>query len=245
MSVNADSPQESSNEEPISPEQITMDNDIALQKYIRSKEGPEKLAHQTLLSPLKRKLYMRNCELNDGFYKRDTAIALPGTKEKYRLRLTREEIDVLEPSVYVKSYRIKSSMKKATILLRLLNGLDAKTALTQCHFSSKKIAGDVAEVLSRGIEDGERLGLNPDDLYISQIWTGSDGWWRPRMDFKARGRVGIIRHRYVHVRCILKTKSVTKRRLEYESQLKQQRRKPWVQLADKPVRGFPGGAYKW
>ncbi|GAV53118.1 hypothetical protein ZYGR_0AI04000 [Zygosaccharomyces rouxii] len=245
MSVSADTSEEAPKDGAMTPDQITVDNDATLHKYIRSKQGPEKLAHQTLLSPLKRKLYMRNCELNDGVYKRDTVITLPGSKEKYRLKLSREEIDVLEPSVYVKSYRIKSSMKKTTQLLRLLNGLDVKTALTQCHFSSKKIARDVAEVLNRGIEDGQKLGLNENDMYIAQIWTGSDGWWVPRMDYKGRGRVGVIRHRYVHVRCILKTKSVTKRRLEYESQLKQQRRKPWVQLADKPVRGFPGGAYKW
>lgn len=245
MSVSADASKELPEDRAVTPDQITVDNDVTLHKYIRSKQGPEKLAHHTLLSPLKRKLYMKNCELNEGFYKKDTIITLPDSKEKYRLKLSREEIDVLEPSVYVKSYRIKSSMKKATQLLRVLNGLDIKTALTQCHFSSKKIAHDVAEMLNRGIEDGQKLGLDKNDMYIAQIWTGSDGWWTPRMEYKGRGRVGVIKHRYVHVRCILKTKSVTKRRLEYESQLKQQRRKPWVQLADKPVRGFAGGAYKW
>lgn len=245
MAVSADTAEGASEKAAVTPEQITVENDVNLHQYIRSKQGPEKLAHQTLLSPLKRKLYVRNCELNGGFYKKDTVITLPGSKEKYRLKLNREEIDVLEPSVYVKSYRIKSSMKKTTQLLRLLNGLDIKKALTQCHFSSKKIARDVADLLTRGIEDSQKLGLNENDMYIAQIWTGSDGWWTPRMEYKGRGRVGVIRHRYVHVRCILKTKSVTKRRLEYESQLKQQRRKPWIQLADKPVRGFPGGAYKW
>ncbi|QLG74263.1 hypothetical protein HG535_0G01470 [Zygotorulaspora mrakii] len=224
---------------------ITVDNDTLLQKYIQSSQQSEKLAHKLLLSPLKRKLYQANCTLNGGFYKKDSVVTLPGSQEKFKLKLTREEIDVLEPSVYVKSYRIKSSMKKATVLLRLLNGLDAKKALTQCHFSPKKIAREVAELLERGIKDGEKLGLNPDDLYISQIWTGSDGRWLKRMDYKARGRIGIITHPYVHVRCILKSKSVTKKRLAYESQVKEQRKKPWVQLAEKPIRGTPGGAYKW
>ena len=136
-------------------------------------------------------------------------------------------------------------MKKATLLLRMLNGLDVKKALTQCHFSQKQIARDVAGLLERGITDGEKLGLDADDLYISQIWTGSDGKWLKRIDYKARGRTGVLRHRYVHVRCILKTKSVTKKRLAYEAELKLQRRKPWVQLADKPVRGVTGGVYKW
>ncbi|QLQ79447.1 hypothetical protein HG537_0C00940 [Torulaspora globosa] len=225
-------------------ESITVENDKLLQRYIQEQQQPEKLAPYLVLSPLKRELYLANCKIN-GFYKPDTIVSLPGSKEKYKLELTRKEIEALEPSVYVKSYRIKSSMKKATVLLRLLGGLDVKKALTQCHFSKKKIAQDVAELLQRGIQDGQKLGLDPDDLYIAQIWTGSDGYWRKRVDWKARGRVGTIQHPYVHVRCILKTKSVTERRLAYEANEKEQRRKPWIQLADKPVRGVPGGFYKW
>lgn len=224
---------------------VTVENDTLLQKHIQSCQQPEKLAHNLLLSSFKRRLYLANCHQNGGFYKRDTMVSLSGSGQKYKLRLTQEEIDVLEPSVYTKSYRIKSSMKKATALLRLLNGLDAKKALTQCHFSPKKIARDVAELLERGIEDGKKLGLDADDLYISQIWTGSDGRWMKRMDYKARGRIGIITHPYVHVRCILKVKSVTKKRLAYEAQAKEERKKPWIQLADKSVRGPPGGVYKW
>lgn len=231
-------------EKPESTDSITIENDTLLQEYIQKQQQPEKLAPHLLLTPFKRKLYLANCKKN-GFYKNDTVVTLPGTRERYKLHLSRQEIEVLEPSVYVKSYRIKSSMKKATVLLRLLNGLDAKKALTQCHFSAKKIARDVAELLEKGIEDGKKLGLDPDDLYVSQIWTGSDGMWRKRLECKARGRTGVIRHPYVHVRCILKTKSVTKSRLAFEAQLKDQRRKPWIQLADKPVRGVPGGAYKW
>lgn len=245
MTATADALSDDNGEQIVTPDQITVENDTLLQKYIKGTQGHEKLAHQMLLSPLKRRIYLRNCELNGGFYKRDTAVSLPGSKDKYRLRLSREEIDMLEPSVYVKSYRIKSSMKKTTQLLRLLNGLDVKKALTQCHFSQKKVARDVAEVLSRGIEDGTKLGLDVNDLYISQIWTGSDGWWGKRVEFKGRGRVGIVRHPYVHVRCILKVKSITKRRLAYDAQLKADRRKPWIQLGDKPIRGFPGGSYKW
>ncbi|SCW04002.1 LAFE_0H03752g1_1 [Lachancea fermentati] len=228
-------------------ETVTVENDKLLQSFIR-KSHPVKSASELLLSPLKRRIYQENCRVNGGFFKKDTVVTIAnenGQKLKYQLDLTREEIEVLEPSVYVKSYRIKSSMKKATQLLRLINGLDVEKALTQCHFSDKKIARDVAEVLTRGIKDAEQLGMKADDLYIGQIWTGSDGWWQKRVDIKARGRNGVITHPYVHVRCILKSKRVTKRRLAYEKQMKQQAKKPWVQLADKPVRGAMGGAYKW
>ncbi|CEP64653.1 mitochondrial 54S ribosomal protein uL22m LALA0_S12e03818g [Lachancea lanzarotensis] len=226
---------------------VTVANDKLLQSFIKKTQSTM-LATDALLSPFKKRLYEENCRINGGFYKKDTLVTLTeenGQKFKYKLNLSREEVDALEPSVYVKSYRIKSSMKKATQLLRLLNGLDAKVALTQCHFSDKKIARDVAEVLSRGIQDAEKLGLQPDNLYIAQLWTGSDGYWQKRIDIKARGRNGVITHPYVHVRCILKTKDVTKRRIAFEQQLKQERRAPWVQLRDQPVRGAMGGVYKW
>ncbi|SCV02552.1 LAMI_0H00474g1_1 [Lachancea mirantina] len=226
---------------------VTVDNDNLLQKYIAKKQSALP-ASKYLLSPLKRRIYEENCKLNGGFYNRDSVVSLKnehGSSSKYKLRLSHEEIDLLEPSVYVKSYRIKSSMKKATQLLRLLNGLDAKTALSQCHFSTKKISRDVGALLTRGLEDAEKLGLDPNDLYIGQIWTGSDGNWQKRVDIKARGRNGVITHPYVHVRCILKTKSITKRRLAFEKQVRQGRSKPWVPLADKPVRGIMGGVYKW
>ncbi|SCU93063.1 LAFA_0F14488g1_1 [Lachancea sp. 'fantastica'] len=226
---------------------VTVANDKLLQSFIK-KSQPTVLATDLLLSPLKKRLYEENCRINGGFYKKDTPVTLTeenGQKLKYKLNLSREEIDALEPSVYVQSYRIKSSMKKATQLLRLLNGLDVKVALTQCHFSDKKIARDVAEVLSRGLQDAEKLGLQADDLYIAQLWTGSDGYWQKRIDIKARGRNGVITHPFVHVRCILKTKNVTKRRIAFEQQLKQERRAPWIQLRDQPVRGAMGGVYKW
>ena len=204
---------DSSGEAPeVNRDSITIENDKLLQQHIISLQQPEQLASQSLLSPLKREIYEANCKINGGFYKKDTIVKLPNSSERYKLKLTKREIEVLEPSVYVQSYRIKSSMKKATLLLRLLGGLDV---------------------------------MKPEDLYISQIWTGSDGFWRKRVEFKARTRIGIISHPYIHVRCILRTKSVTKRRLAYEAHLKEQKRAPWVQLGDKPIRGVTGGVYKW
>ncbi|EHN00618.1 Mrpl22p [Saccharomyces cerevisiae x Saccharomyces kudriavzevii VIN7] len=237
---------DSSGEAPeINRNSITLENDKLLQQHIVSLQQPEQLASQSLLSPLKRAIYEANCKINGGFYKKDTIVKLPNSNERYRLNLTRKEIEVLEPSVYVQSYRIKSSMKKATLLLRLLGGLDIMKAISQCHFSSKKISREVAELLQKGVKDGQKLGLRPEDLYISQIWTGSDGLWRKRVEFKARTRIGIISHPYIHVKLILKTKSITKQRLAYEAHVKEQRRAPWVQLNDKPIRGVTGGVYKW
>lgn len=229
----------------VNKDDVTFENDELLQKYIRDQHQKEVLAPEVLLSPLKRQVYKLNCKANGGFYRKDTVVTIPETKEKFKLKLTKQELELLEPSVYLRSYRLKYSTKKAIHLLRMLGGLDVKKAITQCHFSDKKIARDIAEMLEKGIKDGERLGLKADDLYIAQIWSGNDGWLKKRLEYKGRGRIGIIRHRSIHVRCILKTHSVTKKRLEYEKQLKEKMKKPWVQLADKPVRGIPGCSYKW
>lgn len=224
---------------------LTPENDKQLQDFIKSKRPYEKPAKDLLLSPLKRQIYELNCRKNGGFYKKDTVVKLPETNERYKLHLTREEIETLEPSIYLQSYRIKSTMKKATKFLRMFQGMDLKKGITQCHFSKKALGKEVGDLLEHGIEDAKALGLNPNDLYIAEIWTGSDGTWMKRIDIKGRGRMGIIKHRYIHVKCILKSKQITLKRLEYEKQLKQEKKKPWVQLANEPIRGVMGGAYRW
>ena len=224
---------------------LTPENDKQLQDFIKSKRTYEKPAKNILLTPLKRQIYELNCRKNGGFYKRNTVVTVPETKKRYKLHLTREEIETLEPSIYLQSYRIKSTMKKATKFLRMFKGMDLKKGITQCHFAKKALGREVGDLLERGIDDAKTLGLNVNDLYIAEIWTGSDGAWTKRIDIKGRGRMGIIRHRYIHVKCILKSKQITLKRLDYEKQLKQQKRKPWVQLANEPIRGVPGAAYRW
>lgn len=224
---------------------LTPEHDKQLQDFIKSQRPYERPAKDILLSPLKRQIYELNCRKNGGFYRRDTIVKLPETNEKYKLHLTREEIEALEPSIYLQSYRIKSTMKKATKFLRMFQGMDLKQSITQCHFSKKALGKEVGDLLERGIEDAKTLGLDANDLYIAEIWTGSDGAWMKRIDIKGRGRMGIIKHRYIHVKCILKSKQITLKRLEYEKQLKQGKKKPWVQLANEPIRGVMGGAYRW
>lgn len=140
-------------------------NDPEVLEYTDPK--PQTAAEQ-LLSPLKKQLY--ELSLQQGGYDPERVLNLDG--KKYKLHLTKEELAGLEPSVYLKSYRIKSSPKKATPFLRMLREMKLKDAVTQCHFSPKGIARDVGEMLTRGIKEAEKLGLNPDELYLSQIWVG-------------------------------------------------------------------------
>lgn len=217
---------------------VTLANDKALHEYIGHKPTS---AVDKLLTPLKKQLYEANVRQN-GFFKNNQEITLNG--ERYKLKLSREEIDILEPSMYIKSYRIKSSMKKATVFLRFINGMQVHEAITQSQFQSKKIGREIAEFLQDRIQDAPELNLDPKDLYISQIWCGSDGWWNRRLDPKARGKTGIIHHPYLHVRAILKT-PITKKRLAWEQEQKELRQKPRYQLPNEKLRFKLDGHYKW
>ncbi|KAH3681798.1 hypothetical protein WICPIJ_007237 [Wickerhamomyces pijperi] len=217
---------------------VTIENDEKLQQYIGHKPTS---AVDKLLTPLKKQLYQLNVNQN-GFFKNNQIVTMDG--EQYKLKLTQEEIDVLEPSLYVKSYRIKGSVKKATVFLRFIRNMNVKQAITQGQFHSKKIGREVSKLLSDSLKTAPELKLNPDQLYISQIWSGSDGTFVKRVDPKGRGRTGIIHHPYIHVRVILKT-PVTLKRLAWEREQKEELRKPRVQLHDEKLRFKVEGHYKW
>lgn len=242
---NEEDVEEGSKKKPSVKDTLTPANDKQLQDFIKSKRPYEKPASEILLSPLKRQIYELNCKQNGGFYMRDRVVTIPSSKDRYKLHLSKEEIETLEPSMYLQSYRIKSTMKKATKFLRMFQGMGLKSAITQCHFTKKGLGIEIGDLLEDGLQNCGKLGLDPNNLYISQIWTGSDGSWMKRVDIKGRGRLGIITHRYIHVKCILKDKNVTLKRLEYEKQLKQEKKKPVMQLRNEPIRGVPGAAYKW
>lgn len=196
-----------------------------------------------LLSPLKKALYMKATDNGSLPFKSGTSVELDG--KQYKLYLTKEELEVLQPSVYLQSYRIKYSPKKAYIFLRLLRKMGLKEAITQCHFNNKKIAREIAPMLTKGIEHAKSLGLNEDNLYIQQIWVGKDGFFRKRLDFKGRGRTGIITHKYIHVKAILREKSFEKS-LKEATKSRRDSRPVWQQLPNKPFVDNPQiQAYKW
>lgn len=199
-------------------------------------------AVEQLLSPLKSQLYNKIIQTY-GHYVDGEVIDLNG--KKYMLTLTKEEQQVLEQSIYLKSYRIKYSPKKAMIFTRMLRGMYLKDAITQCHFSSKKVSRDVGDMLSKGIKHARTLGLDPDDLKIYQIWVGKDGYFPKRLDYKARGKTGIITHKYIHVRVVLKP-SIYREKMAMERQIRRDNRQVFEQLYSKTIRDHPKvQAYKW
>ncbi|ODQ66104.1 ribosomal protein L22 [Nadsonia fulvescens var. elongata DSM 6958] len=200
-----------------------------------------KTVEQLYLSPLKRELYKK--AIQTGGYDQNKVITLDDGR-KFKLKLSKRELEFLEPSLYVQSYRIKSSIKKAVLVLRMLRGMNVSDAVTQCHFNRKNVSRDIGTMLQRGLDDAKAMGMDIKGLYIDQLWVGSDGEWQKQLDPKARGRVGIIEHPYVHVKAILKTKE-TKTRIAQEKIKKLESTKPKVPLPSKKISQFSGPFYKW
>ncbi|RLP64778.1 hypothetical protein L150_03533 [Candida albicans Ca529L] len=220
---------------------ITPENDEELIEYHAKNAESKQFKIEKYIHPLKLQLYNENVS-QFGFFKNGQIMNHNG--KKLRFTLTPQEIDILEPSIYLTSYRIKSSMKKATIVNRMVRKFNVKLAINQLHFNHKKISTELEQLLKRGLEQAKQLELNEDELYIDRIWVGSDGKWRKRLDPKGRGRMGIIAHRYIHLKCILKTNQ-TKLRLDWEKQQKELKSKPRMFLNDEPLNLKVRPWYRW
>lgn len=218
---------------------VEPEKDDKLQEFLAGK--PYKTVN-SLLSPLKRRLFLDNVKQN-GFFKNGDVVELPdGTS--YKLKLSREEIEALEPSIYLRSWRIKSSVKKTNIVLRALKDLPLKKAITQLQFMQKKVARDLTEMLERGMKDAETMKYDVNKIYIDQAWCHTDGRWKKRLDCRARGRTGIITHKWISVRLLLKTDQ-TQKRLAYEDKQRKLNKQPIVELNGGKMVGPCTGFYKW
>lgn len=217
--------------------------DKQLQEYYLTEAKKDQLTSEKFVSPLKRRLFALNVAKN-GFFKNSELIHDQETGKTYKFTLTNEEIDILEPTVYIKSYRIKSSMKKATVVNRFVRGWNVKSAINQLHFNPKKMSTELEKLLKRGLEQAKEVGINEDDAYIQSLWVGSDGEWRKRPDIKGRGRTGILVHPYIHLKAILKGKQ-TKDRIAWEKEQKQLMAKPKLLLNNEPLNFKVQSFYRW
>lgn len=234
----------SNNNEALDPEDyknLAPKDDEKLQQYYKDIAIQNQISEDKYLSPLKIELFKLNVQEN-GFFKNHQVVNKDG--DHYKLSLQPKEIDLLEPTIYLKSFRIKSSMKKATIVNRFVRGLNVKNAINQLHFNPKKMATELEKLLKTGLQQATDLGLDNNELYIQSLWTGSDGGWRKRLDPKSRGRFGIINHRYVHLKAILKT-DVTKKRIQWEKQEKLRLQSPPSGLNTEPLNFKVQPHYKW
>lgn len=243
VTKNDESRVQETNTEQVDSSNITPATDKALQEKYMEEARAEQISAEKYISPLKRKLFDLNVAQH-GFFKNHQILRDPDAGKAYKLSLTAEEIEALEPSIYLKSYRIKSSTKKATVVNRLVRGYTVKSAINQLHFNPKKMATELERLLKRGLEQARKLNYDEDQLYIHALWVGSDGNWQKRVDPKARGRTGIISHSYVHLRAVLRTDLTTKR-LRWEKDQAFLAAKPSSGLNTEPLNFSVRPYFRW
>lgn len=98
----------------------------------------------------------------------------------------------------------RGSTQKLNLLGRQISGLQLDAAILQMRFSPKKAAKEALEVLCKIRLKIQGEGARPAEFYIKQIDVGR-GTYLKRMDFKGRGRFGIMwkGHRFMRV-CVHK-----------------------------------------
>ncbi|KAI9699800.1 MAG: 54S ribosomal protein L22, mitochondrial [Candelina mexicana] len=159
-----------------------------------------------------------------------------------------------------KSPMLKTSVKKLGPLARQIAGKSVEDAIVQMRFSRKKAAKDVKEhleharneaIVRRGMGLGEaegtkgkeveielkngkrRLVKDRTGLYVDQAWVGRGTFGR-LPDFRARGRINIMRPPRTSISVLLKEEA-TRVRISEEMDEKRRKRKLWVHLPNRPV----------
>lgn len=138
-------------------------------------------------------------------------------------KLSKEErIKMTERELVHKSEFLPTSVKKLVMLSRQIAGKSLDDAITQMQWSKKKMAAEIKYYLeeARDLAIAERgMGLgrvkgellakplkirtkegkwleitDPTRMYIAQSWVGRGTWLGKELDYKGRGRHGIIQH---------------------------------------------------
>jgi len=97
------------------------------------------------------------------------------------------------------------------------------------------------------LKDGKRHTVtDTSNIFIEQAWVGRGPYGR-LPDYRARGRVFIMRTPWTSLSIVLKEEATRVREWEEREakRLKQRKEKVWVPLPDRPVQGIRGQWYSW
>ncbi|POS84277.1 hypothetical protein EPUL_003404 [Erysiphe pulchra] len=178
-----------------------------------------------------------------------------------RGRLTKTlQIKRSERESVCKSHDFKTSVKKLVHLANQIKGKSVDDAIIQMRFSKKKVAKDVKEhlehakneaIVKRGMgmgilpgnefkpltimtNDKKRVKVSdPTTIYVDQAWCGK-GLFERTPDYRARGRVYIMRNPTTSMTVVLKEEA-TRIRIQKEREIKKARQKTWTQLPNRPI----------
>lgn len=180
-------------------------------------------------------------------------------------RLNKEErVRMSERELLHKSEFMATSTKKLVMLARQIAGKSVDDAILQMKWSKKKFSAEVryyleeardlaiaqrgmglgqvnGEILTtpRKIQDvdGKWLEItDPTRMYVAQSWVGRGPWRGKKIDYKGRGRMGIIRHPSTSLTVLLKEEK-TRIRQHDEQVARKEKKGPWVHLPNRPIYG--------
>jgi large subunit ribosomal protein L22 len=98
---------------------------------------------------------------------------------------------------------VRSSARKARVVLDLIRGLDVKKADEILAFTERGIARDVRKVLASAVANAvNNDGQDPDELYVIACFA-DEGPTMRRFRPRARGRASRIRKRTCHITVIV------------------------------------------
>ncbi|KAK2596639.1 39S ribosomal protein L22, mitochondrial [Conoideocrella luteorostrata] len=175
-----------------------------------------------------------------------------------------ERIKMTERQLLHKSHFMPTSVKKLVMLSRQIAGKNVDDAITQMTWSKKKMAAEIKYYLEEardlaiaqrgmglGKVNGETLGkarkiqtkdgkwievTDPTRMYIAQSWVGRGPWRGKEIDYKGRGRMGVIQHPSTSFTILLKEEKTRIREYE-EREAKKTAKGPWVHLPNRRVTG--------
>jgi len=167
-----------------------------------------------------------------------------------------------ERAMTFKSLDFKTSRKKLGKLARQIAGKTVDEALLQMRYSKKRVASEVVKHLEHARDlavvkwgmglgkaenrTGDKIHINLKDgskklvedrteIYIDQAWVGR-GPYLKEPEFRARGRVNILKKPYTSVSVLLKEEA-TRVREHQEKEVKKKNGKLWLHLPDRPLVG--------
>ena len=127
--------------------------------------------------------------------------------------------------------RLRISPRKLNLVAGLIRGMDVSTALTQLHFSAKRIANDVRKGLQSAIANAENNhNLNVDSLYVKEAYVGKNIVMK-RMHTRGRGKSAGIIKPFANLTLVLKErgedqKAVQPKKAEKKTEAKAGAKKP-------------------
>ena len=98
-----------------------------------------------------------------------------------------------------KAKSLKTSLRKANLVLRTIRGKKAENALNILAFSNKRISNEITKILKSAIANAENnLGLDPSSLVITTA-TADMGPPMKRYRPRAQGRAFAIKKQTCHI----------------------------------------------